>query len=196
MKLLNFKFLRALSILLVVSISIYYLSRYVIRILYYPTKYKDIVILEANNVGVDPYLVFAMIKKESKFDKNTVSNKGAKGLMQILDSTAKDVVKANPAIFTYTDYDIFDPAFNISIGTKYLKQLINRYNGDIPLALAAYNAGLGNVDKWKTDTTIFKDGTLVIENIPFEETKEYVTMVIKYYNGYKRGSENKKGLNL
>lgn len=186
MKNSNLKYLRSLVILIVVAVSVYYLSRYLIRVIIYPTKYKEIVISEANSYGVDPYLVFAVIKKESGFDKGVTSNKGAKGLMQILDSTAADVVRKNPTIFTDTNYDIFDPKFNISIGTKYLKQLIDRYAGDITMALAAYNAGLGNVDKWKTDTKIFQNGTLVIDNIPFEETRNYTSAILKYYSGYKR----------
>ncbi len=103
-----------------------------------------------------------------------------------MDSTANDIVKSNTDTFTNKNPDIFDPEINISVGTIYLKQLVDRYNGDVTMAVAAYNAGLGNVDKWKKDSNIFQNGTLIIENIPFEETKNYTSAVLKYYNGYKR----------
>lgn len=173
------KKIRIILTILIVAILSYYLTNYIIKALSYPIKYKEIVILESNNCEVDPYLVFAVIKKESKFNENAVSSKGAKGLMQIMDSTANSLVSDK-------EYDIFDPKTNISIGTRYLKQLIDRYSGDITMALAAYNAGLGNVDKWKKDDTVFQNGSIVIDNIPFEETKNYTTAVIKYYNAYKK----------
>lgn len=183
------KLIKMLGIILVISLSVYYLSRYLIKIITYPTRYKEIVEIQANKSEIDPYLVFAIIKKESKFNKNAISNKDAKGLMQIMDSTASDILKANTDIFTTDQIDIFDAKINISIGTIYLKQLVDRYNGDIVMAVAAYNAGLGNVDKWKKDSNIFQDGTLIIDNIPFEETRNYTSTVIKYYNGYKRSYE-------
>ncbi len=180
------KLFRMIAILIAVVILAYYLSRYLFKIIVYPTKYKEVVIEEAVSLGVDPYLVFAVIKRESRFNKKAVSSKGAKGLMQIMDSTASDVIRTNPNVLSNEDYDIFEPEINISVGVRYLKQLIDRYNGDVVIALCAYNAGLGNVDKWLKDESIFQDGKIIVENIPFNETKNYIDIVLKYYAGYKR----------
>lgn len=183
------KFLKQLIILAVIFILVYYISRYLIRIIIYPVKYKEIVMTESKNSGVDPYLIFAVIKQESRFDKNAVSKKNAKGLMQIMDNTAIEIIKNNSTSFTSVNYDIFDPKTNISIGTKYLKQLLDRYEGNVTMAIASYNAGLGNVDKWKLDSNIFVSGSILVEKIPFEETRNYTNTVMKYYNGYKRSYE-------
>ncbi len=173
------KLIKRVIFIFILIVAIYYLDRYVSRQISYPTKYSEIVISEATKNNLDPYLIFAVIKKESNFNSDSKSNKEAKGLMQILDSTAKDVTGND-------DYNIYDPETNIAIGTKYLSSLILRYDGDVPLALAAYNGGLGNVDKWKDDPVIYKDGQLVVSNIPFEETKNYVQKTLFYYSEYTR----------
>lgn len=110
--------------------------------------------------AIDPSLIMAIIKTESNFYRNSTSSKGAQGLMQLMPETARDLHVSDP----------FDPKQNIAGGTKYLRSLLDNYNGNLELSLAAYNAGQGNV----------KDQ---IPNI--KETKQYVSAVIGHYKKYR-----------
>lgn len=146
----------------------------------YTIEYKDYVYKHSNECNVDPLLTFAIIKVESNFDKDSVSLSNAKGLMQLMDSTANELALK---LDMNDDYDIFDEETNIELGTNYMSTLLNYYNNNMYLALAAYNAGIGNVNKWIENGTIKKDGSDV-ENIPFKETRNYVRKVMRDYRIY------------
>ena len=148
----------------------------------YPKTYSEFVIKYAEEYGVDPWLIFAVIKAESNFDKNVVSNSDAKGVMQLMDNTAEEVANN---IMVDEDFEaemLFDVETNIKLGTKYLSDLINKY-GNYYVALAAYNAGIGTVDKWIESGVIEADGSN-IEQIPYKETNMYVRKIIRDYGIY------------
>lgn len=149
----------------------------------YPIIYKDHIMEYSNQYELDPYLVLAVIKVESNFDKDARSKKDAKGLMQISNQTGKWAFESL-SLDNFTPTRLYDPKTNIRIGTWYLNKLIRQFDS-IDLALASYNAGSGNVEGWLKDKAYSDDGTS-LERIPFNETKEYVDKVNKSYTLYKK----------
>jgi soluble lytic murein transglycosylase-like protein len=125
-----------------------------------PVSYANIINSACGKHGVDPSLVHAIVKVESDFNPYAVSRKGAMGLMQLMPETASSMKVRNS----------FSPDENIEGGVKYLRYLLDRYEGNISLALAAYNSGETAVKKW---------GTIP----PFKETQEYVRKIMQIYNG-------------
>jgi len=121
----------------------------------------------ADKHNVDYALIKAVIKTESDFDPSAVSRKGARGLMQLMPGTANN----------YQVDNSFDPWSNIDGGVRHLKHLIGQYGGDLPLALAAYNAGEGSVQKYNYRIP------------PYEETQTYVKRVMHYLNKYSNDSK-------
>ena len=146
--------------------------------LLYKTDYSEYVEKYSSMYNIDEKLVYAVIKNESNFDSKAISRVGAKGLMQIMDSTAEDVAKE----LNLEEYNLLVPEDNIKIGIKYLSDLIQKY-GETSLALAAYNAGFGTVDTWIADGVISADGN-DYENIPYKETNMYVRKILRDYNIY------------
>ena len=141
---------------------------------YYPLRYFDIIQECAIEYGLAPELIFAVIHAESRFNKDAFSEKGAGGLMQIIDSTAYWLApRIGMSDFDFTQ--IFDPEINIRLGCFYLSMLEQQY-GDTDVALCAYNAGNGNVDQWLQNSEYSDDGK-TLKEIPFRETREYVKRV-------------------
>lgn len=151
----------------------------------YPKKYMDTINEISEQKNVDPHLILSVIKAESNFNEKAVSRKDAIGLMQLIPSTANDINLKSNLLDLNENIDLYDTKTNIILGTSYLKLLIDKYNGNFYLAICAYNAGMGNVDKWistniiNNDFSDFKDN-----NIPFKETKNYLKKVINNYNMY------------
>ena len=146
----------------------------------YPIKYQYYVEKYAKEYEVDPFLVYSVIKAESNFKEDVTSSQKAIGLMQIMEETAKEMTEK-----TQMNYEnLYDAEINICLGTRYLSELLSKYNGNYMLAVTAYNAGIGNVNKWVQEGYIKIDGS-DIENIPFKETNNYVRKIIRNYRIYK-----------
>ncbi len=148
---------------------------------FYPMKYKEEIIEISKKYSIDSALVASIINVESSYDKDVVSNKGAVGLMQLLPSTAEWIAQYNK--FDFSEEKLFQPYFNIELGTCYLKYLINIFD-DEKNGICAYNAGIGNVQKWLMNKEYSDDG-LHLKEIPFEETDNYLNRVYKNYYYYK-----------
>ena len=146
----------------------------------YKKEFSEYVSKYSQAYEVDENLIYALIKAESNFEADAVSNKNAQGLMQLMPATAEDVADKND--IELTEDNILDPDININIGTKYISTLLDKYEC-VEVALAAYNAGSGNVDKWIENGIIKADGS-DIENIPFKETNNYVRKIMRDYKIY------------
>lgn len=150
----------------------------------YPKKYQEVVLIYQEEYGVEENLIFALIKAESNFDADAVSNKNAIGLMQLMEETAKEVARKSNIEMDYNNMEaeLKDCYKNINLGTKYLSTLLDKY-GNKEIALAAYNAGIGTVDNWIEKGVINADGS-DIENIPYKETNNYVRKILRNYKIY------------
>ena len=133
---------------------------------------------------MDENLVYAVIKAESNFNSNAKSSKDAIGLMQLVESTAKDICKKVDINLTDDELKekLLDPDININLGTKYLSVLMEKYQ-NVEVAVTAYNAGIGTVDNWIEKGIIKADGSDV-ENIPYKETNNYVRKILRDYKIY------------
>ena len=174
--LVNKKKVAAVAIALVIITVMAMLYKPYLRKFEYPLYMKEQVLTSAERYGVDPYLIWSVMKAESKFRADAISVKGAQGLMQITPETAKWAmekmgIKGN----------VFDPDINIEVGSWYLSKLLSDYDGNLTAALAAYNAGGSNVNKW-----MYKDRGLTLKDIQFEETYDYVYKTLQYYKNYKK----------
>jgi soluble lytic murein transglycosylase len=135
--------------------------------------------LESNSQvnGLDPFLVAALIRQESEFNPEAVSRKNAYGLMQVLPSVGKSLSKKDGDRH-FSASQLLDPSINLKLGTQDLRKSIDRYNGQVEYALAAYNAGDTPVHLWMS-TNNYKDMAEWVESIPYTETREYVQGILR-----------------
>lgn len=148
----------------------------------YPRHFAGVVSREAEEFGLEEELVYAVIRAESGFDKKASSRAQAKGLMQLTDPTFRWMAEEFPP--ENGGADVFDVNDNIHCGCALLRLLLDHY-GSLPVALAAYNAGMGNVDRWLNDVDLSPDGK-GLEKIPFPETAAYVERVERFRGMYRR----------
>lgn len=145
-----------------------------------PLKYSEEILLSANENDLSPFLIASIIRVESSFDKRAVSRKGAVGLMQLMPSTAAWLGEIKE--IKIDEYSLEDPVINIALGCYYFRTLLEEF-GKIP-ALAAYNAGRGNLEKWLKEE-IWDGSWENRTDIPFPETRAYVIKVIIFEHWYK-----------
>lgn len=182
-KSLNFQGVIAILILLVILLMAWTIGTNWAKYAY-PTEHFELIEAECEVAEIDPYLVCAIIKAESGFDETAISPVGAIGLMQVMPDTAQWILeKNNVNNDEIVNLDLQNPVENITIGIKYLDFLLDYWQGDLEIAVASYNAGQNKVSEWINNGTW--DGTLEnAEDIPYSETRNYVTKVFKYYEKY------------
>jgi soluble lytic murein transglycosylase len=144
----------------------------------FPMPYKQQVQQHAEAQELDPSIIYGVMRRESLFDPLARSSVGALGLMQLMPSTARRVAKSL-GMKRPRKSDILRVENNIRLGTHYLRTVMNRFDNNVALAAAAYNAGPGNVKRWLPKNTIMS-ADLWVETVPFKETRNYVQAVLAY----------------
>jgi soluble lytic murein transglycosylase len=134
--------------------------------------------------GLDPYLVASLIRQESEFNAGAISHANAVGLMQLLPKTGKSVAK-QVKLKGYSAPQLYTPAVNLELGTRYFKDMVDKYNGQFEYALAAYNAGTDRVGDWLGQGH-YRDPQEFVESIPFTETREYVQAILRNASVYRQ----------
>ena len=152
--------------------------------LLYPKAFWDTVAQHAQATSVEPYLIMSIMRQESAFEPAAVSSAGARGLMQLMPETAR-LVSNRLSLRAVTTSILEEPALNIALGTHYFASLLQRYHSNVVLALAAYNAGPGRVDRWHKQWQHLPVDEF-IEQIPWRETRLYVKLVLRNLQNYER----------
>ena len=163
--------------------------RHAAREITLPLRHEDVIRQQAVEKGLDPSLIAAVIYAESRFADRT-SRAGARGLMQLTPQTARAIAQRTGGV-AFRDADLATPQVNISYGAWYLRHLLVHYGGNDVLALAAYNAGMGNVDRWLIQSG---GGSMSVDDLPFPETRAYVDKVLKARAEYRRTYPRELGL--
>lgn len=146
------------------------------RILF-PQPYWSTIQAESEKNGLDPYMVAALIRQETEFNPGAISNKNAYGLMQLLPSVGRSMAKEE-GIRHFETSELLDPNINIRLGTRYLKQTMDKFDGRPEYTFAAYNAGDNRVTDWQSIGN-YRGIDEFVESIPFTETREYVQAIIR-----------------
>jgi len=150
----------------------------------YPYPNRAIIENYAAKYGVDPLFVLSVIREESKFLPKSESPKGAKGLMQLMPSTAQSIAESL-GDKTYSEKDLLKAEKNIQYGTWYLSSLQKVFDNNTTLVIAAYNGGRGHVQEW-IDDDLIDPQNIRLQDIPFKETRDYVGRVLKSYEKYNK----------
>jgi soluble lytic murein transglycosylase len=150
--------------------------------LIYPFPHRALIMEYANKNQIDPYLVAAIIRTESKFDSKAESAKGARGIMQLMPETASWAAH-RMGIKHFNTNQLFDPETNIKIGCWYLANLSKEFKGNHVLVIASYNGGRGNVKNW-LESEVWTGEKETLKQIPFPETKAYVGNVLNNWEKY------------
>jgi soluble lytic murein transglycosylase len=150
----------------------------------FPKAYWSDLKRSAAATGLDPYLVASLIRQESEFNPGAVSRANAVGLMQLLPKTGKVVAK-QAKMKHYNASQLYTPAINMQLGTRYFRGMVDKFGGSFEYALAAYNAGSDRVEEWLGQGK-YRDPQEFVESIPFTETREYVQAILRNASVYKQ----------
>ncbi len=180
-KLSPLRFVAVLTVLAVTAALFYFGCLSLLKTLY-PLDYSDYVEFEAEENNLSPYFVYAVIECESGFNPKAVSHTGAVGLMQIMPDTFDWINMKTGMTFDFSEAS--DPAVSVKYGCYLYGYLLEKYENEA-VAVAAYHAGIGSVDKWLKDEKYSSDGK-TLKDIPFPTTKKYVNKVIKTKNIYEK----------
>jgi soluble lytic murein transglycosylase len=159
----------------------------------FPLSYSDKIHENALQHNLDPVILFGLVRRESAFNKDAHSPVGARGLMQIMPKTARQIARDLNERWKGNN-SLYDPVKNLKYGSYYYHKLLNQFNGHYALALAAYNAGPHRVKKWLPTESIPAD--IWIETIPFHETRDYVTSVLVYAMIYQQLIQSSNQLSM
>ena len=160
------------SVIVMIAFTAYFYLPAVLGDTVYPLKYEEEIVKWSEAHKLDPALAAAVIMQESRFNPAATSYKGARGLMQIMPATAQTIAKG----VEVSNYSLYDAETSIQFGTWHLHVMLEKYDNNVDAALAAYNAGGGNADKW------IRLG--ILDSIPFNETRNYVINVKRYREIY------------
>jgi len=150
----------------------------------FPRPYWDALRQYSEANGLDPYLVASLIRQESEFNPGAVSRANAYGLMQLLPKTGKGTAK-QVGMHDFKTDSLLNPTVNIELGTKYFREMVDHFGGQVEYALAAYNAGSSRVEDWRSSGN-YRDIEEFVESIPFTETREYVQAIVRNAEVYKQ----------
>jgi soluble lytic murein transglycosylase len=181
-----------LALIIVAVLSLVSPADHAVKEITLPLRHEDVIRQQARDKKVDAALIAGVIYTESRIRDQT-SHAGAKGLMQILPSTAHDIARKSGGT-AFIEGDLANPQVNISYGSFYLRYLLQRYGGNEVLAIAAYNAGEGRVDKWIFDARHKGEAFDRARHIPFPETRHYVQQVLDVRTRYREEYRRELGL--
>src|SRR3954453_24149076 len=187
-----FAILAAAGLAVVAVLALRPVFHHAVRELALPLRHEDIIRQQAHDKGLDPALIAGVIYTESHFVDQT-SHAGATGLMQLMPQTAEYIARKSGGT-RFVQGDLATPQVNIAYGSWYLRYLLRKYDGNVPVALAAYNAGEGKVDEWWRAAAARGEAFDVARHIPFPETRNYVTRVLKAQAAYRKQYPSELGL--
>jgi soluble lytic murein transglycosylase len=155
-----------------------------LRRLIFPTPYADLILEQADERKLDPLALYAMFRQESRFNPGARSGAGALGLAQVIPTTAAGIAQ-NLQMPDFQADDLFRPAVGVRFGAFYLDRQLDAMHGSLPGALAAYNGGPSNAQRWAGGDSV-TDQDVFTEGIDYDETRSYVKLVVGYYGAYRR----------
>ncbi len=173
-----------LALIVIAVVSLVKPADHAVQEIKLPLRHEDIIRQQAKTKNVDASLIAAVIYTESRFRDQT-SQAGAKGLMQLMPATA-DYIAQKSGGTRFRREDLATPQINIAYGTWYLRYLLQKYDHNTILTLAAYNAGEGKVDEWRAVASARGEKFRVASHIPFQETRDYVRRVLSARAEYRR----------